>query len=56
MRELTFGKYRGKSLRWIVENDPDYAVWAIREARALTPEARAELEDLLRKSPFPWPV
>ena len=24
---LTFGKYNGKTIRWIEENDPGYIVW-----------------------------
>lgn len=24
---LTFGKYQGQSVRWIIEHDPSYLIW-----------------------------
>jgi hypothetical protein len=27
--EVKFGKYKGKSYRWIFENDVDYAKWLV---------------------------
>ncbi|MGS4345089.1 hypothetical protein ACKUSY_05655 [Myroides odoratus] len=27
--KLNFGKYKNSSLRWVVNNDPDYLIWAI---------------------------
>jgi len=29
--ELTFGQYEGKTIRWLFENDRDYANWVISE-------------------------
>ena len=30
--ELTFGKYKGKSIRYIYENDPKYLSWLIQNS------------------------
>lgn len=29
MRDITFGKYKGKLLEWVMYEDPDYIMWAI---------------------------
>lgn len=41
---LTFGKYKGKSIRFIFENDPQYLLWLVRNAE----EFRVDM-DLLTK-------
>lgn len=41
---LTFGKYKGKSIRFIFENDPQYLSWLVRNAE----EFRVDM-DLLTK-------
>lgn len=28
---MTFGMYKGKSLEWIYDNDPDYFLWLVGE-------------------------
>jgi hypothetical protein len=37
---LGFGKYRGRSVRWIVENDPSYVEWLLEKAKNIGPLMR----------------
>jgi hypothetical protein len=38
-----FGRYRGQTVRWIVEHDPAYAEWLSCKATTLSPALRSEL-------------
>ena len=39
---LSFGKYRGQTVRWVVEHDPNYAELLLRKAVNLGPVLRRE--------------
>lgn len=45
--KLTFGKYKGQSVDEVIDNDPDYLVWAVEEIDwfELDEETEKELED-----------
>lgn len=34
--KMQFGKYRGKELTWIFENDKDYAEWVYKHSNSKT--------------------
>jgi|JTFP01.1.fsa_nt_gb hypothetical protein len=27
MQKIVFGKYRNKTIYWVMQNDPDYLIW-----------------------------
>lgn len=39
-----FGKYKGKMVRDVIQNDQRYVEWVLREARCLTPALRENIE------------
>jgi len=44
-----FGKYKGKLISWILENDPAYAEWLAKRSNSKTKSKRAA-QSLLDKS------
>lgn len=45
--EVQFGKHRGRTWRHVVEEDPEYAAWAVEHARQLSRDQRAVLRAAL---------
>ena len=41
---VSFGRYRGQTVVWIVEHDPAYAEWLLRKATSLSPALRSEFQ------------
>ena len=46
---LSFGRYRDKTVRWIVLNDPAYAEWILRSVTNLSPALHNEFRRELWK-------
>ena len=46
---MRFGKYRDRTVRWIVENDPSYAEWVLRKVANLSPSLRQEFRSNLKE-------
>jgi hypothetical protein len=44
---ICFGKYRDRTVRWIIENDPSYAEWVLRKVTNLSPSLRREFRSEL---------
>ncbi len=40
-QKVQFGKYKGKLVSWVVENDYDYAVWLMKWSNSTTKTKRA---------------
>lgn len=40
-QEAQFGKYKGKLISWILENDPKYADWLSKKSNSKTKSKRA---------------
>lgn len=41
-----FGKYRGKTLKWVQENDPNYVEWCLEEnIIIILPTEQSEIEE-----------
>ena len=45
---MRFGRYRDRTVRWIVENDPSYAEWVLRKVANLSPCLRHEFRRELK--------
>lgn len=45
---LTFGKYKGKSIKWVIINDYPYLVWAYKNVKNF-PWDKAEIVRLVTK-------
>ncbi len=48
--KLTFGKYCGKSLPWVIFHDLDWFLWAAEEAGALSGAQATEAKKLLKRA------
>jgi hypothetical protein len=46
---VRFGKYRDRTVRWIVENDPSYAEWVPRKVASLSTALRKEFRGELKR-------
>ncbi len=46
---MRFGKYRDRTVRWIVENDPSYAEWVLRKVANLSHSLRQEFRSNLKE-------
>lgn len=46
---LTFGKYKGKSLEWLIENDMQYLIWLATASYIGRKEAQLTYEKHLKK-------
>jgi hypothetical protein len=57
---LSFGRYRGQTVRWIAEHAPSYAEWLLRKAVNLSPALHGEFRRELRRrygtAATPWPA
>ena len=40
-QKIQFGKYKGKTASWLVENDYNYALWIVGKSNSLTKTKRA---------------
>ena len=40
-QKVQFGKYKGKLVSWVVENDYQYALWLLKESNSMTRTKRA---------------
>ena len=40
-QKVQFGKYKGKLISWVVENDYDYAIWLLKKSNSTTMTKRA---------------
>ncbi len=40
-QKVQFGKYKGKLVSWVVENDYNYAVWLMKRSSSTTKTKRA---------------
>ena len=54
---ITFGKYKGKTIEWIAENDPSYIVWLNDEQIVDFPDEivdAAIMDDMNNNPPEEW--
>lgn len=42
--DINFGKHKGKSGKWVVENDPEYMVWLIKNT---TMRIKGDIREIL---------
>lgn len=47
--KVQFGKYKGKLVSWVVENDYPYAEWLLKKSNSTTKTKRA-IQSLIDKS------
>lgn len=41
IQKVQFGKYKGKLVSWVVENDYEYAIWLLKKSNSTTSTKRA---------------
>ena len=49
-QKAQFGKYKGKLISWIVENDPSYAEWLSKHSNSKTKSKKAAQSILDRRN------
>lgn len=40
-QKVQFGRYKGKLVSWVIENDYDYAIWLLKKSNSQTKTKRA---------------
>ena len=40
-QKIQFGKYKGKFVSWLLENDYQYAIWLLKQSNSTTKTKRA---------------
>ena len=48
-QKVQFGKYKGRLVSWVVENDYQYAIWLLKQSNSMTKTKRA-VQSLIDKS------
>lgn len=52
-QKVQFGKYKGRLVSWVVDNDPDYAMWLLKKSNSTTKTKRAVQSLIDRKLNYP---
>ena len=49
-QKIQFGKYKGRLVSWVVDNDPQYAMWLLKRSNSMIRTKRAVQSIMDRKN------